>query len=241
MPPSNVDDRPQPLRHDRRAAAAGNADGRGRPSSSARSTGAGSRSARSRTPCSLGGGIALLLAFVFSWLIAKRVTRPIEELAGIAQAVTGGDYTRPPTDRPQRRGRNPRPLLREDDHRPPRQGRDRRALRADGRDVGGAGGALGQPRLGEPAETRRGNGPRDRSPRVAVIVGEGDAANVIGAVSRAMKLQEAEVARQDGIRPRNHRPPARQRLPRRSRHPARHPRRSRHQRRAGHAWASRGT
>ena len=39
-----------------------------------------------------GGGGALLLAFLFSFLIAKRVTRPIEELAGIAQAVTGGDY-----------------------------------------------------------------------------------------------------------------------------------------------------
>jgi methyl-accepting chemotaxis protein len=41
----------------------------------------------------IGGGIALLLAFVLSWFIAKRVTHPIEELAGIAQAVTAGDYT----------------------------------------------------------------------------------------------------------------------------------------------------
>src|SRR5206468_9804990 len=39
-----------------------------------------------------GGGIALLLAFVLTWVIAKRVTRPIEQLAGIAQAVTAGDY-----------------------------------------------------------------------------------------------------------------------------------------------------
>jgi hypothetical protein len=36
----------------------------------------------------IGGLIALLLASVMSWLIAKRVTRPIEELAGMAQAVT---------------------------------------------------------------------------------------------------------------------------------------------------------
>jgi eukaryotic-like serine/threonine-protein kinase len=39
-----------------------------------------------------GGGGALLLAFILSWFIAKRVTRPIEQLAGIAQAVTAGDY-----------------------------------------------------------------------------------------------------------------------------------------------------
>jgi HAMP domain-containing protein len=41
----------------------------------------------------LGGGAALVLALLFSWLIAKRVTRPIEQLAGIAQAVTAGDYS----------------------------------------------------------------------------------------------------------------------------------------------------
>src|SRR5258708_30640857 len=47
-----------------------------------------------------GGGAALLLAFIFSWLIAKRVTHPVEELSVIAQAVTGGDYTvHPPIDR----------------------------------------------------------------------------------------------------------------------------------------------
>src|SRR6185369_11652299 len=38
-----------------------------------------------------GGGIALLLAFLLSWFIARRLTRPIEELAGMAQAVTAGD------------------------------------------------------------------------------------------------------------------------------------------------------
>jgi len=40
-----------------------------------------------------GGGAALFLAFIFSWLIAKRMTRPIEQLAGMAQAVTAGDYS----------------------------------------------------------------------------------------------------------------------------------------------------
>jgi len=46
------------------------------------------------------GGIALLLSFLASWLIARRLTSPIEELAGMAQAVTAGDYdVRPKVDR----------------------------------------------------------------------------------------------------------------------------------------------
>src|SRR5260370_3795034 len=40
-----------------------------------------------------GGGGALLLAFFLSWVIARRLTRPIEELAGIPQAVTAGDLS----------------------------------------------------------------------------------------------------------------------------------------------------
>ena len=39
-----------------------------------------------------GGGAALLLALVFSWLSAKRITRPIVELTAMAQAVTSGNY-----------------------------------------------------------------------------------------------------------------------------------------------------
>jgi eukaryotic-like serine/threonine-protein kinase len=38
------------------------------------------------------GGIALLFAFLISWIVARRLTRPIEDLAGMAQAVTAGDY-----------------------------------------------------------------------------------------------------------------------------------------------------
>ena len=44
----------------------------------------------------IAGGAALLLAFIFSWLIAKRLTRPIEKLAEVAQAVTAGDYSMQP-------------------------------------------------------------------------------------------------------------------------------------------------
>jgi len=39
------------------------------------------------------GGFALLLAFVVSWLVAKRLTRPIEELSIIAQSITAGDLS----------------------------------------------------------------------------------------------------------------------------------------------------
>jgi eukaryotic-like serine/threonine-protein kinase len=41
----------------------------------------------------VGGGIALLLAFILSWMIARRLTRPIEDLAAVAQSITSGDYT----------------------------------------------------------------------------------------------------------------------------------------------------
>src|SRR5581483_12015101 len=44
----------------------------------------------------IGGGAALLLAFILSWFIAKRVTKPIEQLAVVAQAVTAGDYEQHP-------------------------------------------------------------------------------------------------------------------------------------------------
>lgn len=48
----------------------------------------------------MAGGFALLLAFIVSWLVAKRLTRPIEELSVIAQSITAGDLSvQPATDR----------------------------------------------------------------------------------------------------------------------------------------------
>ncbi len=44
-----------------------------------------------------GGGAALVLALIFSWFIAKRVTRPIENLAIVAQEVTSGNYSVEPS------------------------------------------------------------------------------------------------------------------------------------------------
>jgi HAMP domain-containing protein/predicted Ser/Thr protein kinase len=40
----------------------------------------------------MAGGVALLLAFIFSWLFAKRLTRPIEQLVATAESVTDGNY-----------------------------------------------------------------------------------------------------------------------------------------------------
>jgi len=46
------------------------------------------------------GGVALILAFLFSGLIAKRLTDPIVELAGMAQKITSGDLNvRPDVNR----------------------------------------------------------------------------------------------------------------------------------------------
>ena len=46
------------------------------------------------------GGAALLVAFLLSWIVAKRLTRPIEDLVGYAQQVTEGDYNvQPEVDR----------------------------------------------------------------------------------------------------------------------------------------------
>jgi HAMP domain-containing protein/predicted Ser/Thr protein kinase len=144
----------------------------------------------------LGGGAALLLALLFSWVIAKRVTRPIEQLAGIAQAVTAGDYSvQPQGDRNDEVGILGRSFgkminsLRDKaeleelyaqmadkaDEMPPVAARVTEAARLD------EGTVLVTDLRGLPA-----------------TVGEGDAAFVIGAVERAMRLQEHEVERQDG-------------------------------------------
>ena len=145
-----------------------------------------------------GGGAALLLAFVLSWLIAKRVTRPIEELAGIAQAVTNGDYTvRPPIDRKDEVGILGRSFAKMitalRDKAEIEELYEQMAARSEEREAGGA-----QPQS-EPARLDEGTILVTDLRELPATVGAGDAANVIAAVSRAMKLQETEVLRQDGF------------------------------------------
>ena len=145
-----------------------------------------------------GGGGALLLAFIFSWLIAKRLTHPIEELAGIAQAVTGGDYTvHPPIDRSDEVGILGRSFAKMitalRDKAEIEELYEQMAAKSEERESAGT-----QPQS-EAAKLDEGTLLVTDLRELPATVGEGDAANVIAAVGRAMKLQESEVARQDGF------------------------------------------
>lgn len=145
-----------------------------------------------------GGGAALLLAFIFSWLIAKRVTHPIEELAMIAQSVTGGDYTvHPPIDRSDEVGILGRSFAKMitalRDKAEIEELYEQMAARSQERE------AIGGPRQNEAAKLDEGTVLVTDLRDLPATVGAGDAGIVIAAVTKAMKLQEAEVERQDGF------------------------------------------
>ncbi|HEX8408840.1 MAG TPA: protein kinase [Thermoanaerobaculia bacterium] len=144
----------------------------------------------------IGGGAALLLALLFSWLIAKRVTRPIEQLAGIAQAVTAGDYDQHPNvDRNDEVG-----ILGRSFGKMINSLRDKAELEelyaqmADKSDEAPAAAV----RTTEAAKLDEGTVLVTDLRGLPATVGEGDAASVIGIVERAMRLQANEVERQDG-------------------------------------------
>jgi len=141
----------------------------------------------------IGGGVALLLAFLLSWIIARRLTRPIEQLAGIAQAVTAGDYdVTPDVDRNDEVG-----ILGRSFGKMINSLRDKAELEelyAQMADRAAAPVA----RPVEPARLEEGTVLVTDLRGLPATVGEGDAASVIDTVERAMRLQEAEVARQDG-------------------------------------------
>src|ERR1051325_9681802 len=145
----------------------------------------------------LGGGAALLLAFILSWLIAKRLTRPIEQLAGVAQAVTAGDYNvAPAIDRSDEVGILGRSFAKMitalRDKAELEELYEAMAAKSQERDSAGAKPVLEAPKLDYGTvlvSDLRG---------LPATVGEGDTSNVIATVARVMKLQEAEVVRQDG-------------------------------------------
>jgi HAMP domain-containing protein/predicted Ser/Thr protein kinase len=143
----------------------------------------------------IGGGIALLLAFLFSWLIAKRVTRPIEQLAGIAQAVTAGDYSVSPDVNRQDEvgilGRSFGKMINS-----LRDKAELEELYAQMAEKSAEAPAV--TRVDEPARLEEGTVLVTDLRGLPATVGEGDAASVIATVERAMRTQEAEVARQDG-------------------------------------------
>jgi len=141
-----------------------------------------------------GGGGALLLAFLLSWFIARRLTRPIEELAGIAQAVTAGDLSvHPEMDRSDEVG-----IL----------GRSFAKMITSLRDKSELEELYEQ--MAAKAEEREAEknieAPKVEEGTILVTdvrglppaASEDDASNVIATVAKIMKLQESEVARQDG-------------------------------------------
>ncbi len=144
----------------------------------------------------LGGGAALLLALLFSWLIAKRVTRPIEQLAGIAQAVTAGDYSVHPevnrNDEVGILGRSFGKMI--NSLRDKAELEELYAQMADKSDEV----PTVAVRVNEPARLDEGTVLVTDLRGLPATVGEGDASFVIGVVERAMRLQENEVERQDG-------------------------------------------
>lgn len=143
-----------------------------------------------------GGGGALLLAFIFSWLIAKRLTHPIEELAGLAQAVTAGDYTvHPGIDRGDEVGILGRSFaqmitaLR--DKAELEELYEQMAAKSAEREAVAPRAAIEAAKLDEGTilvTDLRGLPP----------VGSEDAASVINTLTRVMKMQQLEVSRQDG-------------------------------------------
>lgn len=146
----------------------------------------------------IGGGLALLLAFILSWLSAKRVTHPIEELAGLAQAVSAGDYNvHPATERSDEVGILSRAFasmitsLR--DKAELEELYAQMAIRSQERDAVSPSKPLQPPLLEEGTilvTDLRG---------LPATVGEGDAADVIATIAQVMRLQEGEVNRQEGV------------------------------------------
>ncbi|HVS33245.1 MAG TPA: protein kinase [Thermoanaerobaculia bacterium] len=143
----------------------------------------------------IGGGVALLLALTASWVIAKRLTRPIEQLAGMAQAVTAGDYdVSPDIERSDEVGILGRAFaqmisaLR--DKAELEELYEQMASKSGGREPGS--------RVMQPAQLNEGTVLVTDLRGLPATVGEGDATNVIASLARVMKLQEKEVIRQDG-------------------------------------------
>jgi len=144
----------------------------------------------------IGGGAALFLALLFSWLIAKRVTRPIEQLAGIAQAVTAGDYDQHPdverNDEVGILGRSFGKMI--NSLRDKAELEELYAQMADKAEEA----PIAAARTVEAAKLDEGTVLVTDLRGLPATVGEGDAASVIAIVERAMRLQANEVERQDG-------------------------------------------
>ncbi|HVT04487.1 MAG TPA: protein kinase [Thermoanaerobaculia bacterium] len=143
----------------------------------------------------LAGGFALLLAFVVSWLVAKRLTRPIEELSIIAQSITAGDLSvTPESNRSDEVG-----ILASSFAKMISALRDKAELEELFQQMSERGvkptGAL---KALQAAALSEGSILVTDLRGLPMTVGEGTAADVMALVTRTMRLQEDEIRRQDG-------------------------------------------
>jgi len=140
----------------------------------------------------IAGFVALLLSFPLSWFIAKRLTRPIEMLAAAAEQIADGDYSvQSDMDRNDEVG-----VLSRSFNQMVSALRDKAELEKMYAEL-----TLHAPK---PAEALA--APRREEGTILVTdlrgippdLGDGDPASVVALVSRAMRLQESEVRRQEG-------------------------------------------
>ncbi|HUO84347.1 MAG TPA: protein kinase [Thermoanaerobaculia bacterium] len=142
----------------------------------------------------IAGGIALLLALILSWLFAKRISRPITELAGMAQAVADGDYS----VQPQPRGRDEVAILARSFAQMVSALRDKSELEQLYEEMAARTETAAGIAAVQPAASREGTVLVTDLRGLPSAVGEGKAEDVIALVSAAMKLQSSEIRRQDG-------------------------------------------
>ncbi|HXI11622.1 MAG TPA: protein kinase [Thermoanaerobaculia bacterium] len=142
----------------------------------------------------LTGGAALLIALALSWLIARRLTRPVQRLAAMAQSVAAGNYSMTP----DQTGTDEIGILSRSFAKMINSLRDKDELEDLYEKMAS--------REGEPARYLVEHPPKAEEGTIMVTdlrgiptsVSGGDAASVIALIAQAMRLQEAEIQRHDG-------------------------------------------
>jgi serine/threonine-protein kinase len=140
----------------------------------------------------IAGAIALVLAFILSALIARRVTRPIGRLAVMAESVAGGDYSvRPETERSDEVGILSRSFAEMISALRDKSELEHLYQEMTAREASGPAAAPATP-------ARRDEGTVLVTDLRGFDRGKIDPAAVLSSVSGAMQLQKAEIIRQDG-------------------------------------------
>jgi eukaryotic-like serine/threonine-protein kinase len=135
------------------------------------------------------GLAALLLSFPISWLLAKRLTKPIEQLAEAAERIAGGDYGAQPSierrDEVGVLGRSFRQMV--------TALQDKAELEAMYEEL-----SRNQKPVAAPVRKEEATVLVTDLRGIPSDLGDGDASSVVSLMSRAMLVQEAEVRRQEG-------------------------------------------